>query len=490
MGRRKRQLLEDDFSDSSGSDDHSFDDPNEDADAKEERALFENPYKRKKRRKDGKEDSIYGVFASSDEDEGFSGKAKEARQRRDWTKAPAFVSKQTLDLTKEMDVDEQGTGGISSEGSEPDDEAVVSDLQEQSGSEKVSKSSSPRVREEQEEQEEGRPRFGGIGSKKPTALTSSTFSGFSRGGIGSFKPSTLTDASIVPAPSPPPPSVTAEADFPSAFGSSSRTQRSFLRNDDSASGNNSPRSATPLSSAEAAHFSKLGGSFGARMLGKMGWKAGMGLGVTGEGIAAPVESKLRPKGMGLAFKGFREKTEQSKVEARRRGEVVSDDEETPKAKKKGKKGIGKGETSDAWKKAKKVRVKVEHKTYEQIIAEAGEEAPPAIGQIIDATGATVRTVRDIQRSLAYNDYYQPREVASIADLSLASWTPTTEPMRLPELRHNLRLINEACKSDLDGLAREAKALGERKKWIHEEDLRLRKKVDEEAECKYHLLYFR
>lgn len=129
------------------------------------------------------------------------------------------------------------------------------------------------------------------------------------------------------------------------------------------------------------------------MLEKMGWQAGTGLGTTGEGIVTPVESKLRPKGMGLAFKGFREKTEQSKAEARRRGEVVSDDEEEVRPKK-GRKAKGQQESterSDAWKKPKKVKKKIEHKTYEQIVAEAGQEASSAgIGPIIDATGATVR----------------------------------------------------------------------------------------------------
>jgi hypothetical protein len=39
---------------------------------------------------------------------------------------------------------------------------------------------------------------------------------------------------------------------------------------------------------------------------------------------------------------------------------------------------------------------VEHKTYEQIVAEAGQDAAPAgIGMIIDATGATVSTHGDI-----------------------------------------------------------------------------------------------
>lgn len=66
-------------------------------------------------------------------------------------------------------------------------------------------------------------------------------------------------------------------------------------------------------------------------------------------------------------------------------------------------------------------------------------------------------------------------------MSSTSWTPSTDPERIPEVRHNLRLIADACKSDLDGLALEAKALEERKKWLVNEDLRLRKKVEEEAE---------
>ncbi|KII85866.1 hypothetical protein PLICRDRAFT_115444 [Plicaturopsis crispa FD-325 SS-3] len=197
----------------------------------------------------------------------------------------------------------------------------------------------------------------------------------------------------------------------------------------------------------------------------MGWQAGTGLGAAGEGIVTPVESKLRPQKMGIAFKGFKEKTEHSKAEARRKGEVVSDDEDV-RPRKGGKRAekAQQEKRSDAWKKPKKVKTRVEHKTYEQIVAEAGQQAPAAgLGQIIDATGAT------------------PREVASLADVSLSSWTPSTDPTRIPEVRHNLRLIGDACTSDLDGLAREARALEERKKWIANEDIRLRKKVEEEAE---------
>jgi tuftelin-interacting protein 11 len=74
-------------------------------------------------------------------------------------------------------------------------------------------------------------------------------------------------------------------------------------------------------------------------------------------------------------------------------------------------------------------------------------------------------------------------VSSLADISIASWTPSTDSTRMPELRHNLRLISETSKTDVDGLAREAKALENRRKFLTQEDARLRKRVAEEAERK-------
>ncbi|KAL1941290.1 hypothetical protein VTO73DRAFT_7502 [Trametes versicolor] len=488
MARRKRPFLEDDDSSSASDDDdnHDFDD-NNDPDALAERELFENPYKRKRRRKNGKEDAIYGVFGSDEEDatpEKPRGKAR--------TKAPAFVSGGSKVPLEEDEPMENQEGSAA----EQDDVDSAEDVSSMSSDDEPSKPASPRVREEEAEEEETRPRFGGlglgaskggigsstggigsskggigsskggigsakggIGSSKGGIGSNSAPMPFQRGGIGSSHPE-VPESSASPSLSPAP---AAAEDFPTAFGAQ-RTQRSFVRKPDTSAGNSG--TTTPLTAAERQHFSKISGTFGARMLEKMGWQAGLGLGSTGEGIVTPVESKLRPKGMGLAFKGFREKTEQSKAEARRRGETVSDDEEESKAaaRKARKAAKAQAAKTDAWKKPKRTKTRVEHKTYEEIIAEAGQEAPQAsLGQIIDATGATLR------------------EVSSLADVSMASWTPTTDPMRLPEIRHNLRLITESCKTDLDGLAREARALEERKKWIRAEDDRLRKQVDGEAE---------
>ncbi|KAG6821212.1 hypothetical protein H0H93_004033 [Arthromyces matolae] len=465
MPRRKRFIEDDDDSDSNSGSEADFD-VDTDPTVREERELFENPYRNKRRRKNAKEDALYGIFGDESEDEGPKSRGLGKRTKNDWTNAPAFVSgDKKVDLDKEMDVnleqqemnqESEEEDGVDEEDEERDDEEDEANAESSgSDSELDSKPASPRILVDDDDEDTGRPMMGGIGLRAATKPSqSSSFTGLtgsihSKGGIGSSKASidTRNTPSTISTPEP-------AEDLPSVFG-----KRSFVRDATPS------KPAVPLSSAEMAHFSKISGSFGARMLSKMGWQAGAGLGATGEGIVTPVESKMRPQKMGIAFKGFKEKTEQSKREAKRRGEVVSDDEDTPKTKNLRKKAKEQEQKrSDVWKRPKKVKTKVEHKTYEQILAEAGEEAPPSgIGQIIDATGAV------------------PREVSSLAEVSLNSWAPSNDPTRIPEVRHNIRLIADACKNDLEGLAREARALDQRKRFSTDEDARLRKKVADEAE---------
>lgn len=392
MPRRKRDFMDDGISDSSGgSDDEIADD--------------DDPYQRKRRRRSGDDDS---------EDEGFGGRRKPA-PRHDWAKAPAFVSSNTTSTKPQLDpsevidipevvVDRVSGSNSSGDSAEDEDDQVDAEADGADGTDEdgdgeeedaePSRVPSPRVRDDIDEEEQ-RPRFGGLGLGASGSRPPTTFSGFTKSGIGASRPAAI---SIPPTPSPPthsqspaPPTSDDTAipkNLPSAFGRSARPQRAFVRNGASST---PPPSKPNLSAQESAHFHKIGGSLGARMLAKMGWESGTGLGTEGQGIVVPVETKLRPKNMGIAFKGFGERTEQSRAEARRRGELVSDDEDEGR-KKKATKGKEKGDKrSDVWKKPKKVKTKIEHKTYEQIVAEVGEDAagPSGLGVIIDATGATV-----------------------------------------------------------------------------------------------------
>ncbi|KAK0446791.1 GC-rich sequence DNA-binding factor-like protein-domain-containing protein [Armillaria borealis] len=446
MARRKRILEDEDDSDSSVGSESGGE------------GIEGDPYHRKRRRKDGKEDAIYGVFGDDSDEEVYERRPTKKK------KQPTFVSQKesenlSMDVDAEDELEEDDADAAESEGEEGEDTRDVSDESE------PSRLPSPRVRDEDEDDSSFTPAVGGLGSKHSIAGIGATSSPLSKGGIGAGRSTTIQSAfskgGIGAASSPFAKSTFTETsqdsaststytppskDLPSAFGSN--RSNSFLRNS----------GLTPeppvLTHAEQAHFQNISGSFGARMLAKMGWQAGTGLGTTGEGIVTPVETKMRPGRAGIAFRGFKERTEQSKMEARRRGEVVSDDEEDVKVKKARKKEkAAKEKRSAVWKNPKKIKTKIEHKTYEEILADAGENVSsvPGVGQIIDATGAV------------------PREVSSLADISLNTWSPSNDPTRIPEVRHNIRLIADACKTDLDGLAREAKSLDDKKKWVVKED---------------------
>jgi len=393
--------MDDGISDSGGSDDDNASD--------------DDTYQRKRRRRSGEEDS---------EDEGFGGSHKPAA-RHDWAKAPAFVSSKTtgskpkLDQSEVMDIPDivvdhdSGSESSGDSGEDEDDkgDAKANDLDgtDDDGDDddyddddkedtEPSRVPSPRVRDETDEEEEERPRFGGLGLGASRSNPASAFSGFTRSGFGASRPAAVSipaTPSPAPSPSPAPPAsedTSIPNSLPSAFGGNSRPQRAFVRN---AAPSAPPPPKLNISAAESAQFRKLESSYGARILAKMGWESGTSLGADGRGIVVPIETKLRPKNMGIAFKGFGERTDQSKAEARRRGEAVSDDEDE-KSRKQETKGKQKADKrSDMWKKPKKVKTKIEHKSYEQIVAEVGEDAtgPSGIGIIIDATGATVRFSR-------------------------------------------------------------------------------------------------
>ena len=202
-----------------------------------------------------------------------------------------------------------------------------------------------------------------------------------------------------------------------------------------------------------AQFNAHSKGFGQKMLEKMGWK-GKGLGAEGEGIVNPVETKLRPARMGLSFRGFDERTDQAKFEAKLRKGDVSDEEEEE----------SKGKRRNAWKAKEKTarqeptsrkprKQKTIYKTAAEIIAETEEHhipLPVAQQKVLDMTGPNIREI-------------------SMADIKRTD-SPTLMEVttRLPELRHNLRLIVDLARHDLENLTREKQSTALRMKSLQNE----------------------
>lgn len=237
-----------------------------------------------------------------------------------------------------------------------------------------------------------------------------------------------------------------------------------------------PKVASPAPGPGFAQFNAHSKGFGQKMLEKMGWQKGKGLGADGEGIVNPVETKLRPARMGLSFRGFDERTDQAKIEAKlRKGEASDEDEEDEDE-------APKGKRRNAWKAKEKSndredtiggsgsrkprKQKTVYKTAAEIIAEAEDghiPLPPSQQKVLDLTGPNIREISmsDIKRT----DSPTLMEVTT----------------RLPELRHNLRLIVDLARNDLENLTREKQSTSFKMKSLEQELGAIKEKLGTEQE---------
>lgn len=197
-------------------------------------------------------------------------------------------------------------------------------------------------------------------------------------------------------------------------------------------------------------------SFGARMMAKMGYVDGMGLGKEGQGRNVVIEANLRPQGIGLG--AVKEKTESERKEEKRqaqlRGEVVIDSDEEEKRRKKAKKmsrGIAGRSASGTPR-----RQKTKYITAEELKAAApGLHIPDAFTPILDMTGPEGKLITSASGVMT------PR--GGVA-----------EPDEVVEAR---KLVKRA-QAELMAFSEEWRSLEERKSWLRLELREREQEVDD------------
>lgn len=157
-------------------------------------------------------------------------------------------------------------------------------------------------------------------------------------------------------------------------------------------------------------------SFAAKMMAKMGYKPGEGLGASGQGIVNPIDVKVRPQGVGLGV--VREKTKQAKEEEKRaatiRGEVLDESSDDDNRRKRSRRAASTGGKVAGTQRKPKAR----YRTAEEIEADAvGLVVPPVLKSLVDLTGKETKVLTSAAGILSPGPFVSPVEssASKIAD---------------------------------------------------------------------------
>lgn len=153
-------------------------------------------------------------------------------------------------------------------------------------------------------------------------------------------------------------------------------------------------------------------AFAAKMMAKMGYVEGQGLGAAGKGRLAPIDAQMRPQGVGLGT--VKEKSKQAKEEEKReaafQGRVLEDSSEEERRKKKERKKKVGFQTGVSIPKPPKQK----YRTAAEIEAAAeGLHIPNVLKSLIDATGSEKRLLSSTSGLMRAQDSMVPAETESM-----------------------------------------------------------------------------
>ncbi|KAM0282024.1 hypothetical protein ACHAQH_003230 [Verticillium albo-atrum] len=199
-------------------------------------------------------------------------------------------------------------------------------------------------------------------------------------------------------------------------------------------------------------------SFGARMMAKMGYVEGTGLGKESQGRNVIIEANLRPQGVGLG--AVREKSESERREEKRQAElrgeaVVDSDEEAKKKKRERKKRLGTSGVSSGTSTPR--RQKTAFMTAEELRKAApGLHIPDAFAPILDMTGPGNKLLTSTSGLLTPTSSAAPESTEAV----------------------EARKVVRRAHADLAAFSEEWRNLEERKSWV---ELELRQHEQEAAD---------
>ncbi|KAL4891852.1 GC-rich sequence DNA-binding factor-like protein-domain-containing protein [Aspergillus ambiguus] len=198
-----------------------------------------------------------------------------------------------------------------------------------------------------------------------------------------------------------------------------------------------------------------GNSFAARMMAKMGYVEGQGLGSSGHGIVTPIEAQARPQGVGLG--AVREKSKQARAEEKRaaalRGETVEEDSSDEERRRRQRKKEERKRDSRSGTGTPVARAKPQFRTAREIEADMeGLEVPNVLKSLIDATGKEQRVLTSTAGLMAQQEFVNQGEGEALK-------------------------IARRARHDLEAFADEWKGITERKKFIEMEEAQIVEQLD-------------